>query len=511
MQEQDKDLLALKALAHGMPTLDWHAKNGRIEAPMVGEARDGRWFRLNVNCGYSEDNAVVARYASAAMRLAPSLISRIEQQAARIAFLEAADPYTAMAAQPTPAVDLSGLTEKVRANMITAFNLGQNYWQQADSESVSQHKKAERTMEKFINLNDETCSLLSAPVVREKSGLHTPMRAVDTRVYLPNGAGGFDVRDCPNPASLANFIARACNAYDEREVLATGKGDAEPVAWMVVGGNGSREYVSCNKSAAEGWLQYAADRKIIPLYATPSTHSQAWEGELPELVLPAPLEIDWPQLNSHALGCGVEDRNIHDRYDAANYGFEDGVDKAVQCVPEEIFDADTVREIATDYARKAIGAAVAGVREQSLEEAAKAVERQYTGLGGPVDDPHPDAVLVNGTVNQCAAAIRSLSSNPVSLTEKVEQQCSDTELDVARWQETGRAVERACKELPEGFDLHIELERNAGTVRLYLPDGDASMDEFDGDTFVDHINAAIDQAVEQAASNGNGEKGGDRG
>jgi hypothetical protein len=63
------------------------------------------------------------------------------------------------------------------------------------------------------------------------------------------------------------------------------------------------------------------------------------------LPLPAPLEIDWPQLHSVALGCGVEDRNIRDRYEAAEYGWQDGVDKAAERVPDDIYTADQVREL----------------------------------------------------------------------------------------------------------------------------------------------------------------------
>jgi hypothetical protein len=71
--------------------------------------------------------------------------------------------------------------------------------------------------------------------------------------------------------------------------------------------------------------------------------------------LPAPLEIDWPELHSQALGCGVEDRNIRDRYEAAEYGWQDGVDRAVERVPEEIFTADQMRE----YALSAVARATA--------------------------------------------------------------------------------------------------------------------------------------------------------
>jgi hypothetical protein len=75
------------------------------------------------------------------------------------------------------------------------------------------------------------------------------------------------------------------------------------------------------------------------------------------------------------------------------------------------------------------------------------------------------------------------------------------ERDAARLSEKAQihdAINRACKELPIGFDLHIELEKDAGTVRLYLPDTDAEQDDFGSDlTFAETINAAIDAAIAQ--------------
>lgn len=62
----------------------------------------------------------------------------------------------------------------------------------------------------------------------------------------------------------------------------------------------------------------------------------------------------------------------------------------------------------------------------------------------------------------------------------------------------GAAIERAAAELPEGCDLHIDIERGAGTVRLYLPNSDASKSDFEGhDTFAGEINAATDWAIER--------------
>jgi hypothetical protein len=78
--------------------------------------------------------------------------------------------------------------------------------------------------------------------------------------------------------------------------------------------------------------------------------------KLPEL--PAPFEPDWPDLNPHALGCGVEDRGIVSRYDAAEYGFQDGVDKAAQCVPEDIYTGEQMRAYAEEAVRQALAAQV---------------------------------------------------------------------------------------------------------------------------------------------------------
>ncbi|TRM53244.1 hypothetical protein YH64_009085 [Achromobacter sp. LC458] len=76
--------------------------------------------------------------------------------------------------------------------------------------------------------------------------------------------------------------------------------------------------------------------------------------KLPEL--PAPFEPEWPDLNPHALGCGVEDRGIVSRYEAAEYGFQDGVDKAAQCVPEDIYTGEQMRAYAEEAVRQALAA-----------------------------------------------------------------------------------------------------------------------------------------------------------
>ena len=53
--------------------------------------------------------------------------------------------------------ELEQSTETIVLNALNrAYQLGQTYWQQADSESYSQNAKSDVTAEKFLKLRDET-------------------------------------------------------------------------------------------------------------------------------------------------------------------------------------------------------------------------------------------------------------------------------------------------------------------------------------------------------------------
>ena len=63
---------------------------------------------------------------------------------------------------PTPTSGAADLPAMVSKALREAYNLGQRYWQQADSEYISQHKKADDTRAKFLALVEETCAALAA-------------------------------------------------------------------------------------------------------------------------------------------------------------------------------------------------------------------------------------------------------------------------------------------------------------------------------------------------------------
>ena len=63
---------------------------------------------------------------------------------------------------PTPTSGAADLLAMVSKALREAYNLGMMYWQQADSEYIGQHKKADDTRAKFLALVEETCAALAA-------------------------------------------------------------------------------------------------------------------------------------------------------------------------------------------------------------------------------------------------------------------------------------------------------------------------------------------------------------
>jgi hypothetical protein len=56
--------------------------------------------------------------------------------------------------------------EQLRTALSRVWNMGQTYWQQADSESYSENRRSDETRKKYLDFVDETVALLSqaAPV-----------------------------------------------------------------------------------------------------------------------------------------------------------------------------------------------------------------------------------------------------------------------------------------------------------------------------------------------------------
>lgn len=65
----------------------------------------------------------------------------------------------------------------------------------------------------------------------------------------------------------------------------------------------------------------------------------------------------------------------------------------------------------------------------------------------------------------------------------------------------GRAIERAAEELPDGYDISIDLDRGSACVTLFIPPlgddgGGSAVDKWSGCDFCDNLNEAVDMAIE---------------
>lgn len=99
-------------------------------------------------------------------------------------------------------------------------------------------------------------------------------------------------------------------------------------------------------------------------------------------------------------------------------------------------------------------------------------------------------VLLNG---EGAAAQASLAD----LVAQVRRQG-------ARWHELGRAINRAARDLPDGYEIDIEVARHSGIVVLIDTDCDRITD-FNGDTLGAQVESAIGYAIERAEELGGDE------
>jgi hypothetical protein len=52
---------------------------------------------------------------------------------------------------------------------------------------------------------------------------------------------------------------------------------------------------------------------------------------------PVAFEMDWPDYHAEAMGCGLEDRNITDRYEAMQYGWDEAIDRIAERLPEVLY------------------------------------------------------------------------------------------------------------------------------------------------------------------------------
>ena len=94
-----------------------------------------------------------------------------------------------------------------------------------------------------------------------------------------------------------------------------------------------------------------------------------------------------------------------------------------------------------------------------------------------------------------AAAFQSIGQYRVALLKAARTESRQSAHD-KEFLAIGKAIDRAAGELPEGWSIQIELERDAGTVTLYNPAGETVEVETGGELFSSQIGMTIEAAIE---------------
>jgi len=163
------------------------------------------------------DSEVVARLAQAAPPAAPTnqqisdYLNGLDATQRAIIEREA----RAIAPPAAPVQDRGDIADAVSKAMNRAWQLGQTYWQQADSDSYSQNRKSSETQAKFNALVDETrAALLAAP---------PPLTAEQIQDY--EEAAVIAASDAPPAAEAAPATGESGAKPDARDWLLDVMGD----------------------------------------------------------------------------------------------------------------------------------------------------------------------------------------------------------------------------------------------------------------------------------------------
>jgi len=150
--------------------------------------------------------------------------------------------------------EIEDLQDSVTKALKKAFQLGQTYWQQADSESFSQNKKADETQAKFYELEDEAIVAIREALANHSGGANE-MVAEPVQILPGGGLVGKaePVKQHTEQYWLHEINNARADGY-ERGYMAAKKLYAEPV---------KQEPVATVNANDEGyWADILPDRDV---------------------------------------------------------------------------------------------------------------------------------------------------------------------------------------------------------------------------------------------------------
>ena len=150
-----------------------------------------------------------------------------------------------------------------------------------------------------------------------------------------------------------------------------------------------------------------------------------------------------------------------------------------------------------------VSAPAAQVEEIQWRNIKKVVDALADLCFGSVNDPKwgiAHIAIRHSLVSKDGLDIKALGLEPLATAPQAQAYARDAEQE--RWMEIGKAIERACIDLPDSTEIVISLERDAGTVTMFDPDGNEHDQFSHEDGFAGVVNAAIEAAVEAAKEQG---------
>ena len=159
--------------------------------------------------------------------------------------------------------------------------------------------------------------------------------------------------------------------------------------------------------------------------------------------------------------------------------------------------------VAVRDALAGVSAPAAQVEEIQWRNIKKVVDALADLCFGSVNDPKwgiAHIAIRHSLVSKDGLDIKALGLEPLATAPQAQAYARDAEQD--RWMEIGKAIERACIDLPDSTEIVISLERDAGTVTMFDPDGNEHDQFSHEDGFAGVVNAAIEAASAAAKEQG---------
>lgn len=85
-----------------------------------------------------------------------------------------------------------------------------------------------------------------------------------------------------------------------------------------------------NTAPVAKYIGTCPDGDLIQLYEDLPKGTDLYAAAQPES---EPHEIDWPEYHYEAMGCGLEDQGITDRYKAMQYGWDQAIERIAERLP----------------------------------------------------------------------------------------------------------------------------------------------------------------------------------